>query len=109
MGSVPEIDIDQLATVVRDGAVLIDVREPMEYVNGHVPGAELVPMGQLPGRTAELDREQPVYVVCASGNRSAAMTAFLIQAGFKAWSVAGGTTAWAAAGHRLTTGSSTGS
>ena len=102
--SVPEIDVDELAAAVPDGATVIDVREPTEYVSGHVPGAELVPMGQLPARTAELNQSRPVYVICASGNRSAAMTAFLRQAGLDAWSVAGGTNAWAAAGRPLVTG-----
>jgi rhodanese-related sulfurtransferase len=94
----PEIDIDQLAGAVRGGAVIVDVREPGEYVAGHVPGAVLIPMGQLPGRMAELDRGAPVYVVCASGNRSATMTRFLRSAGFDAYSVAGGTSGWARSG-----------
>lgn len=104
--SVSEIGIDQLATAAQSGATVIDVREPKEYATGHVAGAKSVPMGQLPSRVDELDRAQPVYVICASGNRSAAMAAFLVQAGFQAWSVAGGTQAWAAAGHPLTTGPS---
>jgi len=100
----PEIDIDQLAGAVRGGAVIVDVREPSEYVAGHVPGAVLIPMGQLPGRTAELDRDAPVYVVCASGNRSATMTVFLRNAGFDAYSVAGGTSGWARSGRSVVGG-----
>ena len=69
----------------------IDVREPAEYVAGHVPGAVLIPMGQLPSRVDELDRAAPVYVICATGNRSGAMTDLLAAAGFDAYSVAGGT------------------
>jgi len=99
----PEIDIDRLAEAVRAGAAIVDVREPGEYVAGHVPGAVLIPMGQLPGRVTELDRGAPVYVVCASGNRSATMTGFLRGAGFDAYSVAGGTTGWARSG-RLVVG-----
>ena len=49
----PEIGIDQFAEAVRDGAAIVDVREAGEYVAGHVPGAVLIPMGQLPGRMAE--------------------------------------------------------
>ena len=94
----PEIGIDELARVARHGATIIDVREPMEYDAGHVPGAVLMPMGQLPGSMAELDHSAPVYVVCAAGNRSAAMSAFLRGAGFDAYSVAGGTSAWARSG-----------
>ena len=100
----PEIDIDQLAEVVRGGAVVIDVRKPGEYLAGHVPGAVHIPMGQLSGRTAELDRHAPVYVVCASGNRSAAMTDFLRTAGFDAYSVAGGTSGWARSGRPVVAG-----
>lgn len=42
----PEIDIDQLTGAVRGGAAIVDVREPGEYVAGHVPGAVLIPMGR---------------------------------------------------------------
>ena len=104
MSSVPEIDVDQLAAALGRGAMVVDVREPLEYVTGHVPGAELIPMGELPSRTVELNRSEPVYVICASGNRSAAVTAFLRQASVEVWSVAGGTKAWAAAGRPLVTG-----
>jgi len=100
----PEIDIDRLAEAVRAGAAIVDVREPREYVAGHVPGAVLIPMGQLPGRVTELDRGAPVYVVCASGNRSATMTGFLRGAGFDAYSVADGTSGWARSGRPIVGG-----
>ncbi len=100
----PEIDTDQLAEAVRGGATIVDVREPGEYVAGHVPGAVLIPMGQLPRRMAELRRGGPVYVVCASGNRSAAMTDFLRNAGFDAYSVAGGTSGWSRSGRPVVGG-----
>ena len=100
----PEIGIDQLAAAVNGGAAIVDVREPDEYVAGHVPGAVLIPMGQLPRRTAEIDRNAPVYVVCASGNRSATMTGFLRSAGFDAYSVAGGTSGWARSGRPVVGG-----
>ena len=62
----PEIDIDQLAEAVGVGATIVEVREPGEYVACHVPGAALIPMGQLPGRMTELYRGAPVHMVCAS-------------------------------------------
>lgn len=104
MSSAPEIDVDQLAAVVRRGATVIDVREPTEYVAGHVPGAEPVPVREVPTWAVERRRSGSVYVISASGNRSAAMTGFLRQVGINAWSVAGGTTAWATAGRPLVTG-----
>ena len=96
--------IDQLAAAAADGATVVDVREPGEYVGGHVPGAVLMPMGQLPSRAGELDRHHPVYVICASGNRSRAMSDYLVRAGFDARSVDGGTAAWAASGRPVVTG-----
>ena len=100
----PEIDVEQLAQAGGLSATVIDVRQPAEYVAGHVPGAELVPMGQLPSRLDDLDRSDPVYVVCATGNRSAAMTDLLVASGFDAYSVAGGTAAWARSGRPVETG-----
>ena len=99
-----EVLLDSFAAAQADGAAVIDVREPVEYVGGHVPGAILMPMGQLPSRTGELDRSRPVYVICASGNRSGAMTDYLRNAGFDARSVAGGTSGWISAGRPVVTG-----
>ena len=99
-----EVTLGGFAAAHADGAVVIDVREPGKYVGGHVPGAVLVPMGQLPSRTGELDRSRPVYVMCASGNRSGAMTDYLRRAGFDARSVAGGTSGWVGAGRPVVTG-----
>ncbi len=93
-----EIDIDQAATALEHGAVFIDVREPAEYVEGHLPGAVNLPMGQLMDRTSEIDPTRPVHVVCASGNRSSAMTDALTAAGFDAINVAGGTKDWIRSG-----------
>src|SRR6476661_864435 len=97
-GVATDVTVDDLAIALEDGGTLIDVREPSEYLAGHVPGARLVPMGQLPARVGELDRDEPVYVICASGNRSAAMVDFLTNAGLDAHNVAGGTKAWVQAG-----------
>jgi rhodanese-related sulfurtransferase len=97
----PEIDAGQLAAALQSRATVVDVREPREYADGHVPGAVNIPMGRLPGRIDEIDRSAPVYVVCATGNRSSAMTQFLIGAGFDAFNVAGGTSAWVRSGRPI--------
>ena len=61
-----------------------------------MPGAVLVPMGQLASRLDEIDRSTPASTsICASGNRSKAMTDLLVASGFDAVSVAGGTRALA--------------
>ena len=100
-----EVPLAAFAAAHSDGAIVVDVREPGEYVGGHVPGATLVPMGQLPARLSELPKDRPIYVICASGNRSLAMTGLLMRAGHDAYSVTGGTGAWARAGHPLVLGS----
>ena len=103
MASSPEIDLEQFAASHSSGTVL-DVREPEEYVAGHVPGALLMPTEQLPNRISELDPDQPVFVICASGRRSSAMTELLRAAGFDARSVTGGTTAWVDSGRLVEEG-----
>ena len=102
--STPTISVDQLEVALRDGANLIDVREPDEYAEAHVPDAHLVPMSQLAHRLDELDKTAPVYVVCASGNRSGAMTDLLVATGFDAYSVTGGTSGWIRSGREVVTG-----
>jgi rhodanese-related sulfurtransferase len=100
MSSTREIDIEQFASANPSGTV-VDVRERAEFASGHVPGARLIPMGHLAARMRELDRTGPVYVICATGNRSLAMTDLLRGAGFDAYSVAGGTVAWAQSGRSV--------
>lgn len=98
------VTIDEFAAARADGSPVVDVREPHEYVSGHVPGAQLVPMGQLAARAGELDRSRPVYVICASGNRSKAMADLLAALGFDARSVNGGTAGWQNSGRPLVMG-----
>lgn len=96
-----EVDIDLAASAVAGEATVLDVREPGEYREGHLPGAVNIPVGHLTARLGDLDRNQPVYVVCASGNRSSAMTEVLTAAGFDAINIAGGTGAWIRSGRPI--------
>ena len=99
-----EATLEELDHARRQGAAVIDVRQPEEYVDGHIPGAQLLPLTVVPGRVRELPRHEPVYVVCASGNRSAQAAAYLARAGIDARSVAGGTSAWIGNGRPVRTG-----
>ena len=99
-----EVDIDQFARAYAEGAPVIDVREPREYVEGHVPGATLIPMGHLPSQMSRLDKDEPVYLICRSGNRSLALADLMIANGFDARSVAGGTVAWERSGRPVVAG-----
>lgn len=85
------------------GATVVDVREPDEYAAGHVPGALPIPMAQVPARLAEVPTGAPVYVICASGNRSKTSAQQLEDAGYDAYSVAGGTKGWIERGNDVVT------
>lgn len=62
--------------------IVLDVREPLEWETGFVPGAVLIPLGELSGRTAELPRYTPITVICEAGLRSVTAASILQAAGF---------------------------
>jgi molybdopterin-guanine dinucleotide biosynthesis protein A/rhodanese-related sulfurtransferase len=93
-----EVNVDQLAEALAEGARLFDVREPTEYAAGRVPGAVLVPLATVPGRLAEFAGDGPVYVICRSGARSMSACEWLAEQGIEAVNVAGGMIAWVASG-----------
>ncbi|MGE3511677.1 MAG: molybdopterin-synthase adenylyltransferase MoeB [Vicinamibacterales bacterium] len=62
---------------------IVDVREPNEFQINRIPGAELIPLGELPRRYAELDAEEELIVLCKMGGRSAKAADFLRTVGFK--------------------------
>jgi rhodanese-related sulfurtransferase len=98
---VEPVELDSMlhSTDPQNQPVVVDVREPWEYQKGHVPGARLIPLGQLASRAGELDPERPVAVICESGSRSQSAAALLGQKGFKTiYNVSGGTSAWRRSG-----------
>ncbi len=76
--------------------VLVDVREPQEFEIAAIPGAKLIPLGQLAGRVSELDTADEIVLQCHHGSRSARAQAALAKFGFKkTYNLAGGIDAWA--------------
>ena len=65
-----------------DGFTLLDVREPYEWEIAHIPGAKLMPLGEVAQRMGELDPAQGIVLQCHSGIRSAQALTLLQQAGF---------------------------
>jgi rhodanese-related sulfurtransferase len=99
------VSVAEAAALRDDGAFVLDVREPAEWADGHIPGATLIPLGELASRIGELDRDQRIVVVCRSGNRSAEGRDILLGAGFPSvTSVEGGMGDWASAGLPIETG-----
>jgi len=103
---IPVVDVTVLSGLVVDGVRLVDVRQPDEYAEGHVPGAVLIPLADVPERVDEFGGDGPVYVVCRSGGRSASAVTFLRAQGLDAINVAGGTMAWIEAGNAVVSGDS---
>jgi rhodanese-related sulfurtransferase len=74
---------------------IIDVRQPEEYRNGHIPGAVLIPMGEIPDRMDEIRRHGEVIFVCRSGRRSGLVCEYLQEQGFSnVKNLEGGMLAW---------------
>lgn len=79
--------------------LLLDVREVHETDRGVIPGARLIPMGEVPAHVASLVAEQrPLVVYCAHGARSARVSSFLRDQGLSVLNLDGGIAAWATAG-----------
>jgi glyoxylase-like metal-dependent hydrolase (beta-lactamase superfamily II)/rhodanese-related sulfurtransferase len=98
---VREVNLDELRARPSD-ALVVDVREPEEFVGGHVPGAINLPQADLATRLNEVPRDRPVFVICQGGFRSLRAAQFLSQCGVSdVASVKGGTGAWRAGGGEL--------
>lgn len=78
-----------------DDFTLLDVRQPGEYRLGHLPGARLIPVDELPDRLTELPSRKPIIVYCATGMRSRAAATLLKRGGFlEVYGLKGGIRAW---------------
>ena len=96
--AVPSIPVAELKRKLdaKEDFLLLDVREKYEEDIARVPGARLVPVGELPSRMSELDSAQEIILLCKNGQRSAHALRLLREAGFSRMAnVAGGIEAWA--------------
>lgn len=96
--SLPEISPDEVEAQLSRGPeppMIVDVREPDEWVAGHIAGALHIPLNEIPRRVAEIPADRDVVVVCHLGGRSAMATAFLRRQGYtRAVNLRGGMDAW---------------
>lgn len=100
------IAVEPIATSVRAGRRVLDVRRKHEWQSGHLPGATHIPLAELPARVGELDRDAEWMVVCAGGYRSAIGASVLERAGFtKLVMGAGGMDLWRQAARPVAIGS----
>ncbi|MDQ2741059.1 MAG: MBL fold metallo-hydrolase [Chloroflexota bacterium] len=95
---VDEVGIEALDTKPPE-SLLLDVREPEEYAQGHIPGAVNLPQADLATSLARIPRDRQIYSICWSGARSLRAAQFLKQMGYQSIvSVRGGTSAWLESG-----------
>jgi rhodanese-related sulfurtransferase len=73
---------------------LLDVRTPEEYKQGHVSGAELIPLDELAAKQKRIPKDREVICICASGSRSSAATRQLSSLGYKVSNMRGGMDRW---------------
>jgi rhodanese-related sulfurtransferase len=93
-GDVEQVTCDELLARGRD-VLFVDVREPAEWMDGHIPGALHIPLGDLEERSGEIPRNREVVMVCRSGRRSEMACRYLASAGYtRIRNLKGGMLAW---------------
>ena len=82
---VKDISQEQLLSKPPEGALILDVRTPGEYADGHVPKAVNISHDQLASRLSELDsdKDRPIVLYCRSGKRAGMAASVLKKAGFR--------------------------
>lgn len=93
-----DITVRDVADVLSDGALLLDVREKVEWDAGHAPDAVHLPMSEISARAGEIPVDRLIACICHVGGRSAAVADALNRGGWRAVNVIGGMEAWEAAG-----------
>jgi glyoxylase-like metal-dependent hydrolase (beta-lactamase superfamily II)/rhodanese-related sulfurtransferase len=104
--SIPQIPVDELHLWLEEGrpVILLDVRHPGEFAQGHAPTAINLPLAHLSLDAARFDPAAPTVVICAGGYRSSIATSLLARKGFRTlFNVVGGTSAWVGAALPLAT------
>ncbi|GGB40059.1 rhodanese-like domain-containing protein [Lentibacillus populi] len=91
-----EVAAKELAGKLKAGenVSIIDVREEKEVAQGKIPGALHIPLGQLPDRLDEMDKNKHYYMVCRSGGRSGKACLFLSEQGYDVTNMTGGMLDW---------------
>lgn len=97
-GGAAELGTLEATRLMNQGpALVLDVRDPKEYAEGHLPKARHIPVRELSGRLGEIAKfkDKPVIVTCRSGTRSAAACRLLKKSGFtKVFHLKGGIVEW---------------
>jgi len=103
---IPQLEPSQVQTMISQSTrpYLLDVRTPGEYKQGHVKGAELIPLDELSSKMARLPKGREIICICESGNRSSIAARQLKTQGYKVSNMRGGMFHWVHAGLPVKTG-----
>lgn len=93
---IKEMTVEEVAEILNNNLMcsIIDVREPDEYEKGTIHGAVHIPLGEIPYRFQEINKNQAHIIICRSGGRSGKATEFLQAQGYDVTNMLGGMLAW---------------
>lgn len=94
--SAPNLNVIELSEKVKYGKhpLILDVRQPDEFRQGHIAGAKLFPLNELYRRMRDLPKNREIVCICATGNRSRSASKILAKEGFTVFNAQGGMLAW---------------
>jgi rhodanese-related sulfurtransferase len=100
--AIETVSVEEAYQLYQDGTAFLDVRTQEEWQEAHIPGATLLPLGQLESSYSSIPQDQDIVIYCRSGNRSAEAAKFLISQGYtNVSSMEGGINDWIAAGYEV--------
>lgn len=95
VGEIKEVTPSQVEQMMnKDNIEIIDVREDEEVAQGMIENAKHIPLGDIPEKVAELDKEKDYVLVCRSGRRSLNASKYMEEQGFKVQNMKGGMLEW---------------
>ena len=105
-GGVPQLEPSQVQNLLSQPTrpYLLDVRTPGEFNQGHIQGAELIPLNELAAKIAMLPKGREIVCICESGSRSRVAARHLYSQGYKVSNMRGGMGRWVSAGLPVKTG-----
>lgn len=97
------ISVDEVYKIIinHEDYIIVDVRTPEEYGEGHIEGAKLIPISELEKRLDELPKDKPIIVYCRSGNRSKKAANVLVKNSFRRVYDMGGIVHWQEKGYPI--------
>lgn len=101
MSEITSVTYDDAQVLIRDGALVLDVRDDHEWAAGRAPGARHIVLGDLADHVGELPLNVTIVCVCRSGGRSSRAAHFLAEQGLRVVNLEGGMMAWAGSGGPL--------